>query len=98
MVLLPYFVVFDDDFHYSFINICYDYFPVSQMFYCLFVYVIIDWTFLKIPVRNGGGVRWVRVCMQWRGVEASAHLRTMEGGGGQIFAIFGAYVLIERPH
>ena len=67
------------------------------MFYCLFVYVIIDWTFLKIPVRNGGG----QVGKSMYAMEGGRSKRTStyDGGrGGQIFAIFGAYVLIERPH
>ena len=48
-------------------NICYDYIPISQMFYSLFVHVIIYWIFKTFPlemgegsdglecVRNGGG-------------------------------------------
>ena len=35
-------------------DMCYDYFPVSQMLYSLFLYEIIDWILEKIPVRNGG--------------------------------------------
>ena len=33
----------------------YDYFPVSQIFYNLFLYGHIDWKFESFPNRNGGG-------------------------------------------
>ena len=66
-------------------NICYDCFPVSQMFYCLILFEIIDWVFKKIPIRSGGGVRWIRVRTHW-GLIANVHVR-MVGRGGQILAI-----------
>ena len=52
-------------------NISDEYFPVSQIFYCLFVYRIIDWIFKSTPARNvclcvcgGEGVRWEGVRTQ----------------------------------
>ena len=57
-------------------NICYDYFPVSQMLYRLFPYEINGCIFKMIPVRKWEGVKWVRVRTQW-GVVASVHLRRM---------------------
>ena len=90
-VFLPYFVVFGVDFHNSFIKICYDYFHVSQMFYNFFHYAIINCMFKNIPARNGRGVRWVRVWMQWEGVVACAY----DGEGGSNFSHIGAYVLNE---
>ena len=39
-------------YHYCF---CYGCFPVSQIFYSLFLYGIIDLIFENIPARNGGG-------------------------------------------
>ena len=73
-------------------NICYDYFPVSQMFYSFFLYGIIAWISKNIPVRNGGKgcVRWVRVRTKWRRVVAIVHLRMMGEGGH----ISGVYILI----
>ena len=40
-------------------NICCDCFPVSQMFYSLFLYGILYWIFKRIPIRNKGGARKV---------------------------------------
>ena len=58
--LLPYFVVFGVDFHFCFIKICYDYFPVSQMLFSLFLYGVIYWIFKNIPLEIvGGGVKMV---------------------------------------
>ena len=67
-----------------------------KMFFRLFLYGIIYWIFKNIPleivggwlksyeyVRDGGGARSMRTCA-YDG-----------GGGGQIFVIFGAYVLTE---
>ena len=52
-LLLPYFIVFGVDFHYSSTkHLLIDYIPVSQMFCIIFLYGIID--FKNIPVRNWG--------------------------------------------
>ena len=68
-------------------NTCCDQFPVSQIFYSLFLYGIIDWIFKNILVRNGGmGVRKVKYVHNKRGAVAHVHLPTM-GEGGQIFVI-----------
>ena len=49
--------------------------------FTVFLYGIIVLIFKKIPFRNGGGgVKWLRVHMQW-GVEASMLLHMMEGWG-----------------
>ena len=60
---------------------CYDYFPVSQIFYCLFLYGLIDWVFEGFPITMGGrldGKEYVRN----GGVVASVRGHTM--GGGQV--------------
>ena len=64
---------------------CYDYFPVSQMFYSLFLFGIIDWMFTNSPAVRNGGLRLVRVQRQWGRVVESVHVRTM-GEGDQILA------------
>ena len=73
---------------------CYDYFPVSQICYSLFLYGLIDLIFESFPFRNGVRVRRERVCTQL-GVIASVRVRTM--GQGVTFFRYGAYLLIERP-
>ena len=67
-------------------NICYDYFPVSQMFYSLFLYEIMNLTLKTFPLEMTEGVRWAKVRTQW-GVVARVHVRTM-GEGVKIFAIW----------
>ena len=72
---------------------CYDYFSVSQTYYSLFLYGLIDWIFKSFPIRNWwvlDGKEYVRN----GGVVASVRVRTM-GEGGSNICYFGAYVLIE---
>ena len=91
--LLLYFVVYSDGFHCCAKSTLYYYFPVSQIFYNLFLYGLIDWIFESFPIRKKG-VRWERVRMQRRGGR-SKHMRAYDGGGGSNFCYFGACVLIE---
>ena len=65
----------------------YDYFPVSQIFYNLFLYGLIDWIFESFPNRNGG-VRWERVHMEWGVILLYMCVYTM-GKGGSNFCYFG---------
>ena len=54
-----YIVVFGIDYNHFSINICYEYFPVSQKFYSIFLYRIIGWVFKKttsLILTNGGGL------------------------------------------
>ena len=57
---------------------CYDCFPVSQIFYSLFLYGLIDWIFESFPIKNGGvdGNEYVRNL----GVVACVRLRTIGEG------------------
>ena len=65
---------------------------LSQIFYSLFLYGLIDWIFESFPIGNGGlmgksthtmgGGRSMRTC-------------AYDGGRGSSFCNFGAYVLME---
>ena len=53
-----YIVVFGIDYDHFSLNICYEYFPVSQIFYSIFLYGIIGWVFKKnnkLDINKWGG-------------------------------------------
>ena len=91
--LLPCFVVIGVDFHYRFINICYDYFPIPQMFFSLFLYGIIYLIFKNIPLKIVGGLKWYEYVRN--GGARSMRTCAYDGGGGSNFCHFSEYVLIE---
>ena len=54
------------------------------------LHCISDWIFKTIPTRNGsggGGIRWLRVCMQLEGCGEPTCVYDRKRGGGQIIAI-----------
>ena len=60
---------------------------VSQMFYCLFVYIVIVWICKDTPVTNREGVR-----RNWGGgFVASVDLRTIEEGGRNFVVLVRTY-------
>ena len=82
--LIPYTVVFGDDFHYCFHKTFAKIIFLSLIYFTvLFSMKLLTRYLNNIPVRNrGGGVRWVRVRTQWRGCKC-----VRWGVGSQIFAI-----------
>ena len=62
---------------------CYDYSPVSQIIYSLFLDGLIDWIFESFPIRNRGwGLNGKKYVRSW-GIVESVRVRTM-GDGGQM--------------